>query len=134
MILTAPTIEELAGKLGLNSEVLRETMATFNDNAEKGIDPQFGRKLHLVPVKEPPFYAMRYKPTFMQTVGGIKINTKTQVVDVFGNVIPRLYAVGETTGGHVGRRYPSSGYMLMHCFATGRTAGKVAAVERSWES
>ncbi|MDO8671828.1 MAG: FAD-dependent oxidoreductase [Dehalococcoidia bacterium] len=134
MLITAPTIEELASKLGIDPEALRETLATFNRNAEKGMDPQFGRKMHLVPVKEPPFYAMRYKPTFMQTVGGIKINTRTQVVDVFGNVISRLYATGETTGGHVGQIYPSSGWMLMYCFATGRTAGKVAAGERPWDN
>jgi fumarate reductase flavoprotein subunit len=32
-------------------------------------------------------------------MGGIRINTKAQVLDINGNPIPKLYAAGEATGG-----------------------------------
>jgi fumarate reductase flavoprotein subunit len=32
-------------------------------------------------------------------MGGIRINKNAQVIDIWGNVIPRLYAAGEFTGG-----------------------------------
>ena len=39
---------------------------------------------------------------------GVKIDGKMQVIDVFGNVIPGLYASGEVAGGFHGRTYLSA--------------------------
>lgn len=125
---TAPTLKELAGKIGIAPDTLEDTVYTFNENAEKGVDPEFGRTMHLVPIKTPPYYAMEYKPTCFLTAGGLKTNTNSQVIDVTGRVIPRLYAAGETTGGYFGRWY-ASGYCLCNAFVSGRVAGKKAAAE-----
>ena len=48
---------------------------------------------------EGPWYACRKVPTVHHTMGGIKINVKSQVINTKGKVIPGLYAVGEVTGG-----------------------------------
>jgi 3-oxo-5alpha-steroid 4-dehydrogenase len=131
IIKTAPTIRELAQKISVSPDMLRDTVSRFNENAGKGIDPEFNRNRHLVSVDTPYFYAMQYQLVRVATIGGLRINTKAQVLDVRGGVIPRLYAAGETVGGFVGRRYPGTGYFLSYCFVSGRVAGENASQERS---
>lgn len=48
---------------------------------------------------EAPWYAVKKVPTVHHTMGGLKINTLTQVLDAAGKPIPGLYAAGEVTGG-----------------------------------
>jgi succinate dehydrogenase/fumarate reductase flavoprotein subunit len=61
-------------------------------------------------------------------MGGIRINTRAQVLDVNGNPIPKLYATGEATGGvHGGTRLGSCA--ITDCIVFGRTAGREAAKE-----
>jgi 3-oxosteroid 1-dehydrogenase len=43
---TADSIGELAAKIGVDPGGLQATVATFNANAEKGVDPDFGRGTH----------------------------------------------------------------------------------------
>ena len=131
MVKKASTLAELAKQISMDPDTLQDTVFTFNENAAKGIDPEFGRTLHLVPIKSGPFYAMQYKTVFVLTAGGLKINSKCRVIDVFGKEIPRLYAGGETAGGSTGKLY-ASGTALMNCFATGRIAGQNAAQEKAW--
>lgn len=45
------------------------------------------------------YYAIEVTPGIHHTMGGIVINTKSQVLDKDGNVIPNLFAAGEVTGG-----------------------------------
>jgi len=71
----ADSIEELAQKAGMDPQGLAETVARFNANAEKGVDPDFGRgeqpwaawmtgdktykpNPNLGPIVKPPFYAV----------------------------------------------------------------------------
>lgn len=61
--------------------------------------------------------------------GGAKINTKAQVLDRDGNVIPGLYAAGEVTGGiHGSNRI--GGNAIADIFTFGRIAGEGAASEQ----
>ena len=46
-----------------------------------------------------PYYAIPQYPSVHHTMGGLVITPKTEVVDIFGNIIPGLYAAGEVTGG-----------------------------------
>ena len=46
-----------------------------------------------------PYYAVKYRPHFHYTMGGVEINEKAQVLDKNGDIIPGLYAAGEVTGG-----------------------------------
>ena len=60
---------------------------------------------------------------------GIKINEEAQVINVGGDVIPRLYALGRVTGGQYGQLY-TCGTALSTGLIMGRIAGKNAAAFR----
>ena len=54
-------------------------------------------------------------------MGGLAINTNTEVLDADGNVIPGLFAAGEVTGGiHGGNRL--GGNAIVEIFVSGRNA------------
>jgi fumarate reductase flavoprotein subunit len=58
-------------------------------------------------------------------MGGLRINEKAQVIDIFGEVIPKLYAAGEVTGGvHGSNRL--GGNATSDAVVFGRMAGKNA--------
>jgi fumarate reductase flavoprotein subunit len=129
----AETVRELAKKIGVDPYTLEKTITSYNVNAEKGVDPEFGRTQDLAPIKTPPFYAFERIVGMHSTMGGLKINTAAQVIDVNGAVIHRLYAAGETTGGAIGFNYPASGTAIQNAICFGRIAGKNAAAETTWE-
>lgn len=129
----AETIRELAVKIGVDPNGLEETMNHYNANAAQGLDPEFGKTTDLAPIQSPPFYAFERIVGMHSTMGGLKINTAAQVINVNGEVIPRLYAAGETTGGTIGLNYPASGTAIQNAICFGRIAGKNASVESSWE-
>ena len=64
--------------------------------------------------------------------GGIKIDTNAQVIDVYGNPIPRLYGGGRTTGGLVANQYPTCGHYVATAVCFGRIAGQNAAALEAW--
>ena len=64
--------------------------------------------------------------------GGLRISPRAQVIDVFGNPIPRLYAGGQVAGGNVASKY-SGGLWTATAICFGRIAGQNAAAEESWE-
>jgi fumarate reductase flavoprotein subunit len=132
VVLQASTIRKLATKIGVNPTELETTVDFFNENARSGVDPDFGRTRGLGLIEEPPFYAIESRPAFFDTMGGIRINAKAQVIDVFTDIIPRLYAAGRTTGGIFGEIYPGSGSSIQECTCFGRIAGRNAAMEKLW--
>ncbi len=137
---SANTIEDLAKLLGIDPIALNQTIDDYNSDIKTcGYDKKFGRtKWGLVDLKKPletintpPFYAIKCKMSLTSMKGGLKINTKAQVIDVFGNVIPGLYAAGEVIGGL--QLIPShyyTGHMTMNAFVFGRLTGIYAAEER----
>jgi hypothetical protein len=56
--------------------------------------------------------------------GGLEISDLTEVIDVHGNVIPRLYAGGANTGGNIGLFYPGCGIYVTVAMWGGRTAAR----------
>ncbi|MCL1837212.1 MAG: flavocytochrome c [Treponema sp.] len=119
------TLEELAGKIGIPAENLVKAAEEFNAGVEAGIDG-LGRTLWRIKIDTPPFYAGARIPTVHHTMGGIEINTSTQVLNTAGNVIPGLYAAGEVTGGiHGSNRLGGNALADIHVF--GRIAGTSAA-------
>ena len=123
----ADTIRELAKKLDAEPDTLEETVSNYNINAAKGVDPEFGKTRDLDPIDSPPFYAFERIVGIHSTFGGLKINTRTQVIDVNGRVIKRLYAAGETAGGTMGYNYPTAGTAIQNVLCFGRIAGINAA-------
>lgn len=128
-ITSGNTIEELATKLGMDASTLKDTIIRYNRHCEAGEDRDFGRmKETLIPIDTPPYYALKMYPGGPNTQGGPKRNAKSQVVDVEGKPIPRLYAAGEL-GSVYGFLYPTSGGNIAELIAFGRIAGKNAATE-----
>ena len=81
------------------------------------------------PVKKAPFYAVKFFIGAYGTLGGIKINYKTEVVDEMDEPIPGLYAAGTDACDIFGDCYPFtlSGNTMGFCLNSGRMAGENAA-------
>ena len=94
----ADTIEALAEKMGIDPQGLADEVARNQEFCAKGVDEDFGRTNLTIKFDNPPFYAVEVHPAAQGTFGGLKVNTAAEVIDVNGNVIPGLYAAGETAG------------------------------------
>ena len=104
-VVEAPTLDELAKKTGMNAENLKKAIADYNAVVSGKAKDKLGFVANNKDDKqmtEGPWYACRKVPTVHHTMGGIKINVKSQVINTKGKVIPGLYAVGEVTGGSHG--------------------------------
>ena len=120
------TYEELAEAIGAPAEVFAATMEKWNACVEAKEDPDFGRTAFANPLDQAPYYAIKVQPGVHHTMGGIKINSNAQVIDTDGNVIPALFAAGETTGGvHGNNRL--GGNAVADFVIFGRIAGTSAA-------
>lgn len=124
----ADTIEELAVKVGMKPEVLKETIERYNSYVDAGFDPECHKDTFSLKVEKSPFYATPRKPAVHHTMGGLRIDTKAHVLDENGQPIKHLYAAGEVAGGiHAGNRL--GGNALTDIFTFGRIAGKTAVDE-----
>ncbi|HEX9027064.1 MAG TPA: FAD-binding protein, partial [Clostridium sp.] len=95
---------------------------------DAGFDPEFHKDTFSLKVLKAPFYATPRKPAIHHTMGGLKIDTKTHVLDENDKPIRNLYAAGEVAGGiHAGNRL--GGNALTDIFTFGRIAGKTAIDE-----
>lgn len=104
----ADTLEELAEKIGADPEVFVATVKRYNDLCAKGIDEDFYKESsRLAPLDAPPFYAARIGGMLLSTGSGLTVNENIQVIDVEGNPIDGLYAVGNDCGSTYARTYPS---------------------------
>jgi fumarate reductase flavoprotein subunit len=119
---SADTIEELAAKIGVDPAAFRKSVDEYNAGVETKNDP-FGKKLLGQKIDKAPFYASPRVPTVHHTMGGVKINTKAQVIGTDGQVIPGLFAAGEVTGGIHGTNR-LGGNALADTIVFGRIAGK----------
>jgi len=126
-VLKADSITELAEKMGVPADLFEASITRWNEDAKAGADRDFGRTLLLSPIETAPFYAFKTFPTMFDNMGGLKINENAQVIDVWGNVISRLYAVGNVAGGVLGEHYPGSGSALNAGMTFGLIAGKHAS-------
>ncbi|MDQ5988395.1 MAG: Fumarate reductase flavoprotein subunit [Syntrophus sp. SKADARSKE-3] len=129
----ADTVAELARQMNLDPSAVEKTVAFYNRDAEAGRDSEFGRKKALAPLKKPPFYGFKVNVGMIAHDGGLDINTKSQVLNSFGEIIPRLYAAGRDAIGVFGGRYPGSGTAISDLLTFGRVAGRFAAAEKSWK-
>ena len=128
---TAPTLKELAVKMGVDPEGLEKGVARYNEFVEKGKDEDFGKAPRNLTkkIEHGPFWACYTGMTVHHTMGGLSCNVKAQVLDWQGNVVPRLYAAGEITGGIHGTNRVG-GNALLDCFVYGQIAGTNAGQER----
>ncbi len=125
-LVKADTIEEAAAFFDIDAAELKKTVENYNQYAKDGKDLEFNKRGELVPFGEGPYYIMVSKPAVHHTMGGVKINTEAQVVDIDGNVIDGLFAAGEVTGDiHGTNRLGSDAIADITVF--GRIAGQNAS-------
>jgi succinate dehydrogenase/fumarate reductase flavoprotein subunit len=150
-VVSAPTLEALAQKLGMDPAGLAETVRTFNEGALAGVDQRFGRGASaydrafsdwrkagpgatLAPLVKGPFHAAEIAVGILSTAGGIRVNPQGQALDPFGEVLPRLYASGANSGiGAPGAgAYPGGGAPIGAGLTFAMVAGRHAAGLEPW--
>jgi succinate dehydrogenase/fumarate reductase flavoprotein subunit len=126
---TADTIEDLAKKIVMKyqrvpmpPDNLAASIARYNGFVDSGVDEDFGKPKPLYKIAKPPFYAGWATPVLHDTRAGLRINGKCQVVDMKGEVIPGLYAGGESAGG-----------FSLHGLARGTCQGFIAGTNANAE-
>lgn len=133
------TLEEALGNAGLSGDALEnaiEAIERYNELCTAGVDTDFGKGSDLlIPIDEAPFYIATqgtgrlYGPG-LNTLAGLVTNGNYQVLTMDrSEVIPNLYAVGNTMGQRYGNAYncPSAGNNMGNAMTSGRVAGKHAA-------
>ena len=128
----ADTIEELAEKAGIDVEGLVAQVEEYNEMCENGFDEIFEKDRHYMqPIAKAPFYCCRQNVGAYGSLGGVKINHKTQVLTQDAKVIPGLYCVGTDACNIFGDSYPFilAGNTMGFCLNSGRIAGENAAAE-----
>ncbi|CAB4929227.1 unannotated protein [freshwater metagenome] len=137
--LEAPTIGELAVKMGVDPAVLEQQVERWNSHVDAGEDPDFNRGTiwwegfqiegpspakNMRHLKNGPFYAVKLYNGILGTVGGLRINSNAQVRASRGGLVNGLYAVGNTAAGIFGQTYPGGGGTLGPNLTFGYLAGK----------
>ena len=142
-MIQADTLEELAGKAGIEPQGLATTVARFNQMVRNGHDDDFNRGDNsydnfymwgdpafdppyrtLGLIDQGPYYAVKMESGALGTCGGPKTNGEAQVLDWSGNPIPGLYAAGNAMAAVLGEAYGGAGGTLGPGMTFGYIAGK----------
>ncbi|MGT2715981.1 flavocytochrome c [Streptococcus respiraculi] len=127
MVVKADSVEELAKALNVSEENLKKTIENWNTSVEAKNDAEFGRTTGMDRnISKAPYYAIKVAPGIHHTMGGLKINTNTEVLNKEGQAIPGLYAAGEVTGGVHGKNR-IGGNAVADIIVFGRQAGEQSA-------
>jgi len=120
------TYEELAKEIEVDPATFAATMEKWNGCVEAKTDADFGRTSFANPLNTAPYYAIKVSAGVHHTMGGVVINSSTEVLKEDGSVIPGLFAAGEVTGGvHGANRL--GGTAVADFVVFGRIAGESAA-------
>ncbi len=127
-LIRARSIGDLAAEIGIDGDVLADTITKFNGFAHTGKDADFGRgdggfdryfgdpdcapNPCLGRVEAPPFYAVKIDLGDLGTKGGLKTDSDARVLNTEGATIEGLYAVGNSAGSPFGDCYPGGGGTL----------------------
>jgi len=149
----ADTLEDLATQLGINTDRLAETISRFNENASNGVDPDYHRgentfdkqstgdstrtdlkNVCLAPLETAPYYGAPIWPGALGTNGGPVLNENGQALNVWGDLISRLYVTSNLSSGNVtGGVYLGGGSTIGPGMTFAYIGGKQAAALQSWE-
>ncbi|OCG26574.1 flavocytochrome c [Gilliamella sp. wkB108] len=127
LVIQGATISELAQKLSIDAQSLTKTVERYNQFVDKKQDQDFGRTTGMRhQICKSPFYAIKIAPGIHHTMGGVTINTQTQVLDTDKHVIQGVFAAGEVVGGvHGANRI--GGNAVADIIIFGMQAGKKAS-------
>lgn len=126
-VIQGESIEALAKEINVPADQLQATIDTWNEAVKNKEDAEFGRTTGMDnDLSGAPYYAIKIAPGIHYTMGGVKINTNTEVLTADGQTIPGLFAAGEVTGGlHGSNRI--GGNSVGDIIVFGRQAGVKAA-------
>ena len=123
---TGEDAKSLAKAMGVPEDAFEKTITEWNESVAKKEDTAFGRTSFAEPLDTAPFYAIKVTPGVHHTMGGLRINGVTEVLDKDGNAIAGLFAAGEVTGGvHGANRLGGNAVADFTVF--GKIAGESAA-------
>lgn len=104
-----------------------------DDNDGSGINALLGVGCELVfPWKSPREPSYDNECAYSYLCAGVRINTEAQAINVFGEVVPRLYVASMAAGGVLGDAYPVCGCSVARNLIFGRIAGQNAADLEAW--
>jgi len=134
------TLEELAGKAGIDAGSFVTTVAQFNNTAAEGRDPAYGKGSRaynryqgdanhgpnpcVAPIEQGPFYAIKMVIGDLGTYAGIRTDAQARALDAGGQVINGLYAAGNDMASIMGGNYPGAGITLGPALTFGYIAGR----------
>lgn len=122
---TADSITDLAAQMGVDGQVLQQTVATYNQAVDAGDDPEFGRQHLIRPIGKPPFFGVEAGGVTVVSPGGVAINDRLQVVRGDGTPVPNLFAAGEVCGfARFSGRAFAGGMSLTPALTAGRLLGQ----------
>jgi fumarate reductase flavoprotein subunit len=119
---------EIARWMGVEPEVLQTTIDEYNDGCDKksdyfAKDPQF-----LIPLRQPPYYAIKTVLSLLVTHGVIRTSERMEILDKEDNPLPGLYVAGDDVGGTDENVYGAlGGHSFGFTLVSGRLAGENAA-------
>ena len=138
-LLRGRTLAELAQRAGIAPAALETTVAWYNQAAREGKDPVFGKgtkaynryqgdALHtpnpcVAPLQDGPYYAIKLVIGDLGTYAGLQTDVHSRVLDISGQPIPGLYAVGNDVCSIMGGNYPGAGITLGPALTFGYIAG-----------
>lgn len=135
----ADSIRELAEQIGIDPDALEANINHFNENANKGVDPDFHRgtayfegflrgggspERNIGPIEQGPFFALPVYCGTLGTNGGPRINEHGQVINLRGELISGLYSAGNAAMGVMGQTYAAAGGTIGPALTFGYLAGK----------
>lgn len=145
VIVRAPSLDELADRLGLPADALADTVERFNGFARSGVDEDFHRgesaydkyysdptvkpNCSLAPIEKGPFYAVRIVPGDLGTKGGLVTDEHARVLRPDGSAIAGLYAAGNVSSAVMGNTYPGPGGTIGPAIVFGYLAAEDCAQE-----
>ncbi len=132
VVVEADTLAELAEKTGMDADKLQASIDDYNAIVRGELEDPLGFTANNQAdqeMLEGPWYACKKVVTVHHTMGGLKINVNTEVLDTEGNVIEGLFAAGEVTGGIHGENR-LGGNAIADCMTYGRLAGANAAANQ----
>lgn len=145
-VFRANSIEELAEKIRVPVDALKQVVANNNAYSKTGVDPEFGKGMNIYdqffgdptvgpnpnlgPIDTAPYYAVPIHAGDLGTKGGLRCDDRSRVLDHQGNPIAGLYAAGNNAGTPFGDVYPGAGATIGPAMTFGYIAANDIA-ERS---
>lgn len=128
-LMASESLDKIADWMGANPSVLKSTVDEYNAACDEKHDALFAKdRKYLLPLRTPPFYAVRGHLGLCDAYGGIKINERMEALDREDNPIPGLYAAGSTAGCWESESYcyRLTGHLVGFALNSGRIAGENA--------